>query len=330
MSDGAIQLRHAFLRWPFYVSVVVTLGAALIVGRVISSALHQSLELRSIELARSIDGGALITRNRGYLQNLVTGLSAYGTTATVLVTQGEPAVIVAASNPKLIGTSLESLSDAALRDAMAAALRTGNFSSCTTIGFDRTVAVLPLVPASRQVEASDPVQSFSWLIPAWHSQQFPASATSLDLMLAPIGSRPHALSVQSERDNYSGVIAVEMNPGFALRAANAPVALIILLSGLSAAAMLGSTWATFRRHVALPLGSLRSMIERQRSGDRTVRAAPTGVGDFDVLAGEWNALLDEQSRAEEKQRLFAELMEHVPVGIEIIDRNDRIEHVNSG
>src|SRR5262245_65472719 len=133
MSDGAIQLRHAFLRWPFYVSVVVTLGAALIVGRVISSALHQSLELRSIELARSIDGGALITRNRGYLQNLVTGLSAYGTTATVLVTPGEPAVIVAASNPKLIGTSLESLSDAALRDAMAEALKTGSFSSCNRL-----------------------------------------------------------------------------------------------------------------------------------------------------------------------------------------------------
>ena len=327
MSDGAIQLRHAFLRWPFCVSVVVTLCATLIVGRVISSALHQSLELRSIELARSVDGGALITRNRGYLQNLVTGLSAFGTTATVLVAQGEPAVIIASSNPKLIGTNLETLPDAALRDAMAAALKT--FSSCTSMGVDRTVAVLPLVPASRQVEASDPVQSFSWLIPAWHFQQFPASASSLDLILAPIDS-PHGLSVQSGRDNYGGVIAVEMSPGLALRAANTTTALIILLFGLSAAAMLGSTWATFRRHVALPLGSLRSMIERQRSGDRSVRAAPTGVGDFDVLGGEWNALLDEQSRAEEKQRLFAELMEHVPVGIEIIDRNDRIEHVNSG
>src|SRR5262245_28294314 len=108
-----------------------------------------------------------------------------------------------------------------------------------------------------------------------------------------------------------------MTPGWALRIANATVALIALLFGLSAAAMLGSTWVTFRCHVALPLGSLRAMIERQRS-DRTVRAAPTGVADFDVLAGEWNALLDEQSRAEEKQRLFAELMEHAPVGIEII------------
>ncbi len=330
MSDGVIQLRHAFLRWPLCVSVVVTLCATLIVGRLISSALHQSLELRSIELARSIDGGALITRNRGYLQNLVGGLSAYGRTATVLVVaQGEPSVIVAASNPKLIGTSLESLPDAALRDVMAAALKTGSFSSCNRIGFDRTLAVMPLVPASRQIEASDPVASFNWLIPAWHSQPFPISPSGLDLLLAPIWSQPHALLVQSNRDSYGGAIAVEMTPGFALRIANATVALIALLFGLSAIAMLGSTWATFRRHVALPLGSLRAMIERQHS-DRTVRAAPTGVGDFDVLAGEWNALLDEQSRAEEKQRLFAELMEHVPVGIEIIDRNDRIEHVNSG
>ncbi len=330
MSDGVIQLRHAFLRWPLCVSVVVTLCATLIVGRAISSALHQSMELRSIELARSIDGGALITRNRGYLQNLVAGLSAYGTTATVLVAQGEPAVIVAASNPKLIGTSLESLADVGLRDAMAAALRTGSFSSSARISFDRTVAVLPLVPASRQIEASDPVASFTWLIPAWHSQQFPISPNGLDLVLAPITSQPHALVVQGDRDSYGGVIAVEMSPGWALRVANATVALIALLFGLSAAAMLGSTWATFRRHVALPLGSLRAMIERQRSGDRTVRAAPTGVGDFDVLADEWNALLDEQSLAEERQRLFAELMEHAPVGIEIIDRNDRIEHVNSG
>jgi PAS domain S-box-containing protein len=149
-------------------------------------------------------------------------------------------------------------------------------------------------------------------------------------VLAPITSQPHALVVQGDRDSYGGVIAVEMSPGWALRVANATVALIALLFGLSAAAMLGSTWATFRRHVALPLGSLRAMIERQRSGDRTVRAAPTGVGDFDVLADEWNALLDEQSLAEERQRLFAELMEHASVGIEIIDRNDRIEHVNSG
>jgi hypothetical protein len=156
MSDGVIQLRHAFLRWPLCVSVIVTLCATLIVGRAISSALHQSMELRSIELARSIDGGALITRNRGYLQNLVAGLSAYGTTATVLVAQGEPAVIVAASNPKLIGTSLESLADVGLRDAMAAALRTGSFSSSARIGFDRTVAVLPLVPASRQIRGQRP------------------------------------------------------------------------------------------------------------------------------------------------------------------------------
>ena len=330
MSDGVIQLRHAFLRWPLCVSVIVTLCATLIVGRVISSALHQSLELRSIELARSIDGGVLITRNRGYLQNLVTGLSGYGSTATVLVVQGEPAVIVAASNPKLIGTSLDSLPDAALRDAMAAALKTGSFSSCARIGFDRTVAVLPLVPASRQIEASDPAASYNWLIPAWHSQQSPLRPSGLDLVLAPITSQPHALVVQGDRDSFGGVIAVEMSPGWALKIADATVSLIALLFGLSAAAMLASTWATFRRYVALPLGSLRAMIERQRSGDRAVRAAPTGVGDFDVLGGEWNALLDEQSRAEEKQRLFAELMEHVPVGIEIIDRSDRIEHVNSG
>src|SRR5262245_13151053 len=133
MSDGVIQLRHAFLRWPLCVSVVVTLCAILIVGRLISSALHQSLEFRSIELARSIDGGALITRNLGYLQNLVSGLSAYGTTATVLVVQGEPSVIVAASNPKLIGTSLESLLDDTLRDAVATALKTGSFSSCNRL-----------------------------------------------------------------------------------------------------------------------------------------------------------------------------------------------------
>ncbi|MET0481876.1 MAG: PAS domain-containing sensor histidine kinase [Aestuariivirgaceae bacterium] len=310
--------------------MVATLCATLIVGRVISSALHQSLELRSIELARSIDDGAMVTGNRGYLQNLVAGHSAYGTTATVVVARGEPAVIVAASNPKLIGNSLAALPDAALRDAMTTALRTGSFSSCTGIGFGRTAAVLPLVPETRQIEAADPGQSFTWLIPAWHSQHLIPSASGLDLVLAPIGAQPHALLVESARESYGGVIAVEMSPGFALRVANATVAFIALLFGLSAAAMLGSTWATFRRHVAQPLGSLRMMVERQRSGDRAVRAGPTGVGDFDVLAGEWNALLDEQTRAEEKQRVLAELMEHVPVGIEIIDRDDRIEHVNSG
>jgi hypothetical protein len=56
MSDGAIQLRHAFLRWPLCVSVLVTLGATLFVGTLISSALHQSIEFRGIELARSISG----------------------------------------------------------------------------------------------------------------------------------------------------------------------------------------------------------------------------------------------------------------------------------
>ena len=121
MSDGVIQLRHAFLRWPLCVSVVATLCATLIDGRVISSSLHQSLELRGIELARSIDGGAMVTGNRGYLQNLVAGLSAYGTTATVLVARGEPAVIVAASNPKLIGTSLETLPDAVRQMLMSEA-----------------------------------------------------------------------------------------------------------------------------------------------------------------------------------------------------------------
>ena len=105
------------------------------------------------------DGGALITRNRGYLQNLVTGLSGYGSTATVLVVQGEPAVVVAASNPKLIGTSLDSLQDAALRDAKWRRSQDRQLLLCARIGFDRTVAVLPLVPASRLIEASDPAAS---------------------------------------------------------------------------------------------------------------------------------------------------------------------------
>jgi PAS domain S-box-containing protein len=330
MSDGVIQLRHAFLRWPLCVSVFVTLCAALLVGKLISSALHQSMEFRGIELARSIDAGALITRNRGYLQNLVTGLSGYGTTATVLVAQSKTGVIIAASNPKLIGTALGSLSDVELREAMAAALRTGSFSSAVRIGFDRSVALLPLVPASRQLELSDPIASFAWLIPAWHYQHFPTGPSGIELLLERVRSRPFTSFVLNDPDNYGGVIAVEMSPGWALAVANSTIALIALLFGVSAVAMLGSTWATFRRHVALPLGRFRAMVERQRSGDRSARVAPTRVGDFDLLANEWNALLDEQSRSEEKQRLYAELMEHAPVGIEIIDSHDRIEHVNSG
>jgi PAS domain S-box-containing protein len=326
MSDGAIQLRHAFLRWPMCVSVLVT----LFVGTLIGSALHQSMEFRGIELARSIDAGALITRNRGYLQNLVTGLSGYGKTATVVVAQGQSGVIIAASNPKLTGTSLDALGDIELRDAVAGALRSGRFSSAVRIGFDRSVALLPLVPASRQIEPRDPIASFAWLIPAWHYQNVPSGPTGIDVLLEPIRSRPYAEFVQGDRDSYGGVIAVEMNPGWALAVANGTVALIALLFGLSAMAMLGSTWATFRHHVARPLGRFRSMVERQRAGERSARVAATGVADFDVLATEWNALLDEQARAEEKQRIFAELMEQVPVGIEIIDCHDTIEHANSG
>lgn len=330
MSDGAIQLRHAFLRWPLCVSVLVTLGATLFVGTLISSALHQSIEFRGIELARSIDAGALITRNRGYLQNLVTGLSGYGKTATVLVVQSKPADIIAASNPKLVGTSLGSLADTELREVIAAALRSGGFSSAVPAGFERSVALLPLAPASRQIEPGDPVASFAWLIPAWHYQHLPSEPTGIDVLLEPMRSRPYTRFVLADPDSYGGVIAVEMKPGFALAIANGTVALIALLFGLSAMAMLVSTWATFRHHVTLPLGRFRSIVERQRAGERSARVPATGVGDFDILAAEWNALLDEQARAEEKQRIFAELMEQVPVGIEIIDGHDTIEHANSG
>ncbi|MFO1090495.1 MAG: ATP-binding protein [Hyphomicrobiales bacterium] len=318
MARAPLELKQIFLRGPALAALAVLGLCALILYDLISTYSHQTVELRAIDVARTIDTAARTSRDPSFLGNYLTDLSIQNDPVEVVIVNRDRRVI-ASTNRLWTNEYVWSLPDKRLGAALEQSLSMWQFSSSVPLAEGERAAILPLSDASSSV--------WPLPIPRWYSA-VDTGAIPVDELVSHGMTRQPQLAFARKTGDFGGVIAVVMRPDLETRLAFPWMIASIGMIGLALIAMLLAIWVACKQYVVTPLDKIMSMIAAQRAGDRCARIPALETVEFGRLGESWNALIEERIAANQRNRILASMLEHLPIGVGIYAPDGTVEYVN--
>jgi PAS domain S-box-containing protein len=315
-----------FLRRQLLVGVAVVLLSAFAILQLARSDIDHHFDQRVMELAAMIDNAAAISRTPEHLQFAVRELGkASGIKEIVIVSARTGAALAVSRAPKF---PLDADGTTLAERLARAAIASGRFALQIETPGGAYYSVLPLTLAAFLPSGDDILATSHWSVPRWYGQ-----------MQAKIGaghssaSRIFSYILHHEGDSftlapgsYSGVVVINSGDDWMvgmLWSSAYLVAAILLLVVVTV--MIGTAWF-FRFAVHRPLASFTKVIARMRESDAAVRQPMHGIREFDIVAKQWNDLLDAQARTEKaltrSEDQYGRLIDNLPGYVYMCD-NDK-------
>ncbi len=285
---------------------------------------------RILDLAYSIESRALIAKNPRYLQHAITQI--------VYAQQAQGIVIYSARNNKIIAANSVPrpdrknkwlIADKTIANQARQSLSSGVFGIHLLNTPTRRLSILPLGPPIRESN-SNIVLGTKWPTPDWHkivpTPQLSPNALWRRALTAFNPSLEHKFSLS--QNQYTGAIVIETSRDWITSLVLKTILVISGLMAISILIVLLVLSRVLRKNVLNPVRRYTRVITARRAGDYQARVPLANITEFDKLAYQWNSLLDFRDVAQGQNLVLSTLLEHVPVGIDVTDREGNIEYAN--
>ncbi len=314
-----------FLRRQLLIGAVVIMLAALAIQQIFYAQIDQAFNQRVIELAAMIDNAAAISHRPEHLKFVVRELARNSRVKEILILSAKDGSMLASSRA---GGLQHNYGGTVLATLLARrALKTGRFNLKISSPDGDHYSVLPLSLAAFLLSGDNILAASHWSTPRWyvHLQQRLNAERGNWSNMNDLFSASHSETFALPAGSFSGVMVINSGGNWIvdlIRSTNAFVAVILLLVLLS---LFVSTAFFFRHAVHRPLKAYASAIEEMRAKGMPVSKPLHGIREFDAVATQWNALVDEQIRTKQaldrSQNQYRRLIDSLP-GFAYICAND--------
>ncbi len=330
IQKHAKPLRSIFLRSQILVSIAVMSTVTAVLSILLLSLANYIDQRRILDLAQSIESRALIAKNPQYLQQAITQIVSSEKARGVIIFSGKGEKIIAASG--LPGDNSESgwlVADKEIRQQITKSLAKGLFGIHLIKTYSHRLTVLPLAPAFNDI-GSNVVLGTKWPIPKWHSAiGFPKlSPSTLWSRVIAIFNPAHDHNFKLSADQFAGAIVIETDRNWITTLVLRSIFVISGLMAVSIFFVMLVLSRVLRKNILNPVKQYTQVIAARRAGDYQARVPLSNIIEFDELAYQWNSLLDFRDVAQGQNMVLSTLLEHVPVGIDVIDADGNIEYAN--
>ncbi len=324
-------LKQILIRRQVLVALSVFSLVAISLAVLFMSYINLSQHNKSVLVARSIERDAMLAHDSNDLQHAMTDIINTTDAANIAIYSPDGKTVLASSGSvNKIKKEKWFQSNPQLRSAIRKAGQTGIFNPELSLSRTSTVTILPLISSPRKL-----LQNHIHLIshsqtPSWHNQAI-ITPFSLNTILRNItcsfGSSCHQ-EIKLPKGTYSGIIVVELDRSKLASLAWTSFAIIGSFMLFAITATTTALSLTIHKYIINPLKSYSDIIKARRHGDRSIRARHFNIVEFDRISDQWNSLLNYKETAQDQGVILGAVLEHVPVGIEVADRDGRVEYVN--
>ena len=325
------SLRSIFLRNQIIVSMFVLAVVTAILVTTLLALANYIDHRRTLELSQSIEIQAQIAKSRQHLQHTLTQMVRDKRAQSIVIYAKDDGKIIAANSFYSDKRKRQwIITDNAVNKLVAESLTKGVFGLHFNDTNNRRISILPLGPTNTHVIDNNIILGGEWPIPAWHKMAaFPKlTASTIFQRVHAAFDAGHDHNFHLEPAQYTGAVVIETNRGWIANLVVEGAILIAVLMALGFFSVLAVQSQTLRRNVLQPVRRYLNVITARRSGDHKARVTLSGIREFDELAHQWNSLLDYRDVAHGQNMVLSNLLEYVPVGIDVSDAEGNIEYAN--